>query len=1138
MYKITVQTLSSSETILYFPGNKEYTVISAVLTYEVGLAGEFNFTIPVTNPGYSNIVKNAIITVYEDNLEIWRGDIRNIKTNFDKSLKVYAVEDLAWLGDEAVAMTEVNTQTYAQRFNAVIAAYNTNQVAKRQFTVGRLTAVTSASMCTWQPEYGESVLSGLRKFIAKENGYLKVRRAYSGGVLTRYIDIVTLADYGKQSSQKVEFGTNLIDFIKDMDVTNVCNVLYPYGAETEIPLYGDIMQRLTGTPIQNDGSIALIGRRAKAVVFDTDNLTVLNNLAQSYLTRYSQANMTLEVTAADLGGIDDVDSFASGDSVRMVASVYDVDQWMYITKMDVDLLDKASNTITLCDTVRNISLTHQVTTQAAEIKELPSPLSVLEAAKDSALQILTGENGGIVTFVTNSSNQIIEMMIANNLDIDQATKAWRWNLNGLAYLHRTYASDNWTVGIAMTMDGGIVADFITTGTLDADNVNVVHLNANNMKAGTLQGQNGGSTYWNLNNNQFYLDANSYIVSSNPDYTGSTIPTNSNYPANTWTTEDLKKANIGKTYYNTNLGRMYIYGEGSGAIKITFNSNCNTESVSYDWVDIYFQQDGQYYYKRFGGSFGGQTVVLPVPNFWLYWRTDTSMHDYYGWKIDSIVSTTDSPSTFSTISSLPTDVSSWTTVSGVTSLPESAHNPYADNVREGYQFQTGLAGYGWKEATVNNYVAGTASSLLQNIDYDPTQQEIFDIITNHQQNQGLYLVGTNLYLNASMINAGQMSADRIVGGVLEIGGTSYSTNSYIRVKDSGGTQAVLINKDGIIANKGSFGSLNISSNGSKIYVTGWRDLYEEEQDGNMRRINKYVYFNPKGDGWTSQAQVNISFSCYDTGSHSTQVCRIDLQEWNPSTSKWVTSEYRRYNCNAEEMDNKDDYFNPWFQPSDNTTYRLKIYAPKKSYIQDVYLNLYLDQMDTLQISNNEIVGSFRGQMVGSAALYNLSVGGFSVTDWDDMVRLEEGTSLVIGDNSDNYYILETTSDISKKSGSSTYQVTWTSSDERIKENIKDLDVELSKQIIDGTQPKSFKYKDAEGTHYGMVAQDARKLLDSLGQDSAKLEHTMGLPESVTGLDDQRTIDYNEYIAPLINYVKDLRAEIDSLKAEIKLLKEGA
>jgi hypothetical protein len=73
---------------------------------------------------------------------------------------------------------------------------------------------------------------------------------------------------------------------------------------------------------------------------------------------------------------------------------------------------------------------------------------------------------------------------------------------------------------------------------------------------------------------------------------------------------------------------------------------------------------------------------------------------------------------------------------------------------------------------------------------------------------------------------------------------------------------------------------------------------------------------------------------------------------------------------------------------------------------------------------------------------------------------------------------------------------------------------------------------------MVAQDARKLLDSLGQDSAKLEHTMGLPESVTGLDDQRTIDYNEYIAPLINYVKDLRAEIDSLKTEIKLLKEGA
>ena len=34
---------------------------------------------------------------------------------------------------------------------------------------------------------------------------------------------------------------------------------------------------------------------------------------------------------------------------------------------------------------------------------------------------------------------------------------------------------------------------------------------------------------------------------------------------------------------------------------------------------------------------------------------------------------------------------------------------------------------------------------------------------------------------------------------------------------------------------------------------------------------------------------------------------------------------------------------------------------------------------------------------------------------------------------------------------------------------------------------------------------------------------------------RTIDYQEYIPHIINYIKDLQAQIDDLKEEIKILK---
>ena len=93
----------------------------------------------------------------------------------------------------------------------------------------------------------------------------------------------------------------------------------------------------------------------------------------------------------------------------------------------------------------------------------------MEAARKNALEILNGTDGGYVTFETNSNDQITELRIANNLDYSQATKCWRWNLGGLAYLSRASASDPWTVVTAATMDGGFVADFITTGTLIANN---------------------------------------------------------------------------------------------------------------------------------------------------------------------------------------------------------------------------------------------------------------------------------------------------------------------------------------------------------------------------------------------------------------------------------------------------------------------------------------------------------------------------------------------------------------------------------------------------------------------------------------------------------------------------------------------
>ena len=456
--------------ILYYPGSDDAAIYDTNLNEEIGMAGEFTFKVPPANPLYSELAQGKLVTILKDGVEFWRGEIKQISTDFAKIANVYCIEDLAWLGDEVMTPASITNETYAQRFQTAINGYNSGRATERQFAIGNVTNVTSSDYCNWTTEYDWSILDDLRNCIcsaSSDPGYLRVRRVTYGGVVTRYIDIVKLADYGVQATQPIEYGYNLLDYVKESDYTNLVNVLTPLGAELDTEVYSEYSARLTGTTISDATSISAYGRHAKAVIFDDVNdLTKLNALAASYLTRYSQPQLTMQVKAVDLADIENIDAIKLGDSVRIIAAPFAVDQWLYLTQIQRDLQNIDKNSITLSGYVRTgRSLTSQTIGTAETVKNLPSKSSILEAARKNAFEILNGTDGGYVTFETNSSDQITELRIANNLDYSQATKCWRWNLNGLAYLSRSSNADPWTIVTAATMDGGFIADFITAGTL-------------------------------------------------------------------------------------------------------------------------------------------------------------------------------------------------------------------------------------------------------------------------------------------------------------------------------------------------------------------------------------------------------------------------------------------------------------------------------------------------------------------------------------------------------------------------------------------------------------------------------------------------------------------------------------------------
>lgn len=101
----------------------------------------------------------------------------------------------------------------------------------------------------------------------------------------------------------------------------------------------------------------------------------------------------------------------------------------------------------------------------------------------------------------------------------------------------------------------------------------------------------------------------------------------------------------------------------------------------------------------------------------------------------------------------------------------------------------------------------------------TQLDIFNILTNNGATQGIYLSGGKIYINASYINAGTMSADyitsgtmsanRISGGTLLLGGSG-NGNGILQVKNSSGS--IMCQLDNVSMNFAQ-GNIVLNMNGS-------------------------------------------------------------------------------------------------------------------------------------------------------------------------------------------------------------------------------------------------------------------------------------------------------------------------------------
>ena len=257
---------------------------------------------------------------------------------------------------------------------------------------------------------------------------------------------------------------------------------------------------------------------------------------------------------------------------------------VYIPKLNVDIKVRAMSKKydVLAQKTKEIKLSNYIEVKPLSIKQIVEKLetmdsteTILQLAKDNATSLIKG--GLKNSYVIVRENEII---IGDTKDINTMTNVWRFNNGGLGHSKTGYYGE---FGTAITQDGQIVADFITTGVL----------NAGLIKTGLLKSFNGVS-WINLDNGTFdYANGNLSYDGLTMQIIGKIINVLNGYGV---------EMDQGGLMFATN-------GEVVGGIR----SSRYTDNLAINGLSIVNTRDGDYTDIGFTNSenFEGNTDFYPV-----------------------------------------------------------------------------------------------------------------------------------------------------------------------------------------------------------------------------------------------------------------------------------------------------------------------------------------------------------------------------------------------------------------------------------------------------------------------------------------------------------------------------------------------
>lgn len=347
---------------------------------------------------------------------------------------------------------------------------------------------TTANFSVLVPSASRSVLGGV------EGSILDV---YGGEYLFDKFFVRLYNQRGNDNGVVIRYGKNLTDVEQDANISSVATGVLPYWVGAE----GELVQ---GNIVNVDGTFDFV--RIMTIDFSSDfenqpTASELETRAMQYIksNKIGVPSVSISVSFVQLEQTEEYKDLSLlekcdlCDTVTVQFEALGINAKAEIVRIITDVLLERYESVEVGDIRANIAYT--IADQQQKIEKAPTT-SAMQKAINNATNWLTSADGYVIA-VKDDNGTWKEILFLDTPSVETAKNVLRINTNGIGF---STNGVNGPYRNAWTIDGSLVADFITTGTLnaalakiiniDATNINTGTLNADLIKAGAIQSVNG------------------------------------------------------------------------------------------------------------------------------------------------------------------------------------------------------------------------------------------------------------------------------------------------------------------------------------------------------------------------------------------------------------------------------------------------------------------------------------------------------------------------------------------------------------------------------------------------------------------------------------------------------------------------